>query len=167
MRANKKGRVPVSAMTRNWRFVRTGSEDLVMRSGFLYIETEMLGRYTMYRGKPPAGKSLPEGIRQDTRKHTRHVLRPSSDLVEAFLNGDGSLSWNAFRKQYWQLLETRFGDDPSKFEELASLADENDVYIGCSCPTRKNPDLNCCHTVVALRFMKGKFPDLEVEFPSG
>ena len=126
----------------------------------------MLSRYTMYRGKPPAGKSLPEGNRQDTRKHTRHVLRPPEDLVVAFLNGDGSFTWEEFRDQYLDLLETRFADDPLKFEELAELADENDVYIGCSCPTKKNPDVNCCHTVLALQFMKLKFPDLEVEFPS-
>ena len=126
----------------------------------------MLSRYTMYRGKPPAGKSLPEGIRQDTRKHTRHVLRPPEDLVVAFLNGDGAFTWDEFRDQYLDLLETRLADDSSKFEELAELAHSNDVYLGCSCPTKKNPDVNRCHTVLALQFMKRKFPGLKIEFQS-
>jgi hypothetical protein len=47
----------------------------------------------------------------------------------------------------------------------ADLANNNDVYLGCSCPTKRNPDVNRCHTVLALRFMKRKYPGLKVEIP--
>ena len=40
----------------------------------------MLARYTMERGKPAS--ELPSGVRQDTRRHTRHFLRPTKELVE-------------------------------------------------------------------------------------
>ena len=51
--------------------------------------------------------------------------------------------------------------------DVLKMAKEKDVFLGCSCPTRKNPDVNRCHTVLALQFMKENFPELEVEFPTG
>ena len=42
----------------------------------------MLGRYTMHRGKRPDVI----GIRQDTRKHTRHCLRPNPEMVTRLLD---------------------------------------------------------------------------------
>ena len=45
----------------------------------------MLGRYQIVRGKRSPDDPLPEGSRQDTRKHTRHVLRPNSEQVVAYL----------------------------------------------------------------------------------
>ncbi len=42
----------------------------------------MLARYTMERGKP--ARELPSGVRQDTRRHTRHFLRPTRELVTTF-----------------------------------------------------------------------------------
>ena len=125
----------------------------------------MLARYTIYRGKRPAGDSLPDGIRQDTRKHTQHVLRPPGGLVVAFLKGDGSVTWDNFRDQYLRCLEDRFENDPGTFEDLAALATAERVFLGCSCPTKKNPNVNRCHTILALEFMNGKFPSLHVEFP--
>ena len=126
----------------------------------------MLRRYTIYRGKRPEGDSLPEGIRQDTRKHTRHVLRPPGELVVAYLKGDGSVSWEDFRNQYLRCLEERLRENAVPFEKLAALARKEDVFLGCNCPTKKNPDVNRCHTVLALEFMKGQFPGLPVGFPS-
>ena len=73
-------------------------------------------------------------------------------------------AWDRYVEQYLAIIEERYAEDPSEIEELAELARTNDVYLGCSCPTTKNPDVRQCHTVLALRFMKEKFPDLEVGF---
>ena len=40
-----------------------------------------------------------------------------------------------------------------------------DVLLGCSCPTKKQPDVNRRHTVQALAFMVERYPDLDVRFP--
>ena len=69
-----------------------------------------------------------------------------------------------FEARYLEILETRFAADPKPFQELAAQARATDVYLGCSCPTTRNPDPDHCHTILALRFMKAKFPDLEVVF---
>ena len=42
-----------------------------------------------------------------------------------------------------------------------------EVYLGCSCPTKKNPNVNHCHTVLALRFMSEHYPALDIVFPTG
>ena len=123
----------------------------------------MLARYTMERGKP--ARELPSGVRQDTRRHTRHFLRPTKELVERYLGNPTDEAWTRFETEYLELLESRFREDDARFAELAALARENDVHLGCSCPTKKNPDVYHCHTVLALRFMHAKFADLEVMFP--
>jgi hypothetical protein len=51
------------------------------------------------------------------------------------------------------------------FDALAEQATGEDVYLGCSCPSRANPDVQRCHTVRALRFMKKKYPKLPVMLP--
>jgi len=123
----------------------------------------MLARYKMYRGSRPADDPLPKGIRQDTRKHTRHCLRPDQALVARFLAEGSDAGWEVFSRDYLAELQRRFAADRQPFDELASLAREEDVYLGCSCPTKRNPVPGRCHTVLALKFIKGKFPDLEVE----
>ena len=125
--------------------------------------TAMLARYTMERGKPAS--ELPQGSRQDTRKHTRHCLRPAAELVARFLDAPGDGAWSQFEAEYAAALEQRFTDDPSPFDRLAELASREDVYLGCSCPTKKNPDVWHCHTVLALGFMRRKYPELEVVMP--
>jgi uncharacterized protein YeaO (DUF488 family) len=127
----------------------------------------MLGRYKIYRGQRPASDPLPKGIRQDTRKHTRNCLRPPAELVTRFLANPSVDQWHEFAAQYRHALDERYRNDPAPFDELAALAGKADVYIGCSCPTQKNPDVNHCHTVLALHFMKQRYPDLSVKFPSG
>ncbi|MHC4428199.1 MAG: hypothetical protein ACYS0D_06290 [Planctomycetota bacterium] len=125
----------------------------------------MLRRYTIYRGKRPPGDPLPDGERQDTRKHTRHCLRPTAAIVETFLADASDEAWVRLRDAYLEVVEARFAEDPAPFEQLATLARTRNVYLGCNCPTRKNPDVNHCHTVLALRFMREKFPDLDVVMP--
>ena len=125
----------------------------------------MLARYRMYRGKRPAADPLPRGTRMDTRWHTTHPLRPTQELASAFLAAPSDKTWRAFRAAYCALLEQRFREDLAAFDELARQARDADVFLGCSCPTRKNPRVDRCHTHVALQFMKRKYPDLQVEFP--
>jgi hypothetical protein len=93
----------------------------------------MLAQYHMRRGKPPDVA----GIRQDTRKHTRHCLRPNEEMVARYLACTPSSSWEAFAREYVDLLERRFAEDQRPFDKLVALARENDVYIGCSCPTAR------------------------------
>lgn len=125
----------------------------------------MLARYKIYRGKLPAGVQRPDGVRQDTRKHTRHCLRPPAELVTEYLGNPTPQAWREFATSYKRTLESRHRTDPKPFDELAALAASTPVYIGCSCPTAKNPDVSRCHTVLALKFMHGKYPALDVRFP--
>lgn len=124
----------------------------------------MLARYTMVRGAPAS--SLPKGVRQDTRKHTRHVLRPTAEMVSEALTGSlDDVGWSAFAQRYRALLEARFAADRAPFDRLAELARAHDVYLGCSCPTARNPDVRRCHTAHALAFMRDRYPDLDVREP--
>ncbi len=124
----------------------------------------MLARYTIVRGAPKS--SLPDGIRQDTRKHTSHVLRPTPELVKKVLEAPaGDAAWTAYPKQYRAILEQRFAEDRAPFDHLAQMARFHDVYLGCNCPTKKQPDVRRCHTALALAFMKERYPDLDVRMP--
>ena len=123
----------------------------------------MLSRYTMKRGVPAA--RLPQGIRQDTRKHTRHILRPEAAFVREFFATPTEAVWRKSMDQYRAELDRRFREDRSRFDELADLARRENVYIGCSCPTKLVPDVRKCHTWTALLFMHEKYPDLDVRMP--
>ena len=123
----------------------------------------MLTRYQMARGVPAS--RLPKGVRQDTRKHTRHVLRPSVAIVKAYLAAPSPAAWQRFAKEYRTLLAKRFAEDPGPFDALAGLARKADVYLGCSCPTKQNPSVKRCHTWLALEFFHARYPDLEVRMP--
>ena len=125
----------------------------------------MLARYKIYRGKRPADDPQPEGIRQDTRKHTRHVLRPPAALVTRYLDNPSAAAWRSFKSGYLATIKERFADDREPFDQLAALSKDEDVHLGCSCPTQKNPDVHHCHTVLALRFMRSKYRSLTVEIP--
>ncbi len=126
----------------------------------------MLARYRIIRGKRPPDEPLPDGIREDTRKHTNHVLHPEPKLVAELL-ADVDAGWPAFQKGYRALLKARFAKDPKPFEQLAERARHSDVYLGCNCPTQRQPEIGRCHTVLALEFMRQHFPDLKVVFPRG
>ncbi len=126
----------------------------------------MLARYKMYRRRPKDAGPLPEGIRQDTRWRTKHILRPTREMVETYLADPTEPAWKKFRSAYLKELRARYEADPAAFQVLADLASENSVFLGCSCPTQKNPDVRHCHTWPALEFMKDKFPELEVVFPA-
>lgn len=123
----------------------------------------MLSRYTMERGRPAS--ELPAGVRQDTRKHTRHCLRPPGELVERYLADPTAEGWRHFEREYLAAVEQRYRSDPEPFDALSRLAAEKDVYLGCSCPTRKNPDVRRCHTTLALCFMQRLYPALDVVLP--
>ena len=124
----------------------------------------MLARYTIVRGAPAS--SLPVGIRQDARKHTRHVLRPTAELVESVIGkGASAQGWDEYPRRYRALLEERFVAERKDFDQLAAMARFSDVYIGCNCPTQQQPDVRRCHTTLALRFMKERYPDLDVRLP--
>lgn len=125
----------------------------------------MISRYQIVRGARPPGNPLPQGIRQDTRKHTRHVLRPEAAMVEALLDDPSERGFRAFRSAYLALLERRFRSERARFDELAALARAGAVYLGCNCPTMKQPDVRRCHTSLALGFLRKRYPDLEVRLP--
>lgn len=125
----------------------------------------MLSRYTMLRRRPADAPPLPDGIRKDTRYATKHLLRPTKQIVEAFLAGGTDAAWQTFRDAYMALLDERYRHEPASFDALAQLATENDVYLGCSCPTKKNPTVGRCHTYLALEFMQKKYPELKVVLP--
>lgn len=125
----------------------------------------MLARYRIVRGARPAFEPLPNGVRQDTRKHTRHVLRPAPELVEALLDDPSEASFRAFERAYLKLLRQRFASERERFDALAELARTEDVYIGCNCPSARQPDVKRCHTTLALGFLRDHYPDLEVRFP--
>src|SRR5689334_11186049 len=97
----------------------------------------MLSRYQIKRGASVGSlpREVREGIRQDCRKHTRHVLRPSAEVVEAFLADPKSVNWTRFAKEYRATLAKRFREDSGAFDALAESAREQNVFIGCSCPT--------------------------------
>ena len=125
----------------------------------------MLGRYRIVRGKRPPGEPLPDGVRQDTRKHTKHPLRPEPDAVARALDDPSAAAWKRFGKEYRALLAARWKADRCSFDELARLAREGDLWIGCNCPTTRNPDVRRCHTFLALEFLAERYPDLEVAWP--
>lgn len=122
----------------------------------------MLARYRIVRGARPVDEPLPHGVRQDTRKHTRHVLAPRAEMVARFLATPDEAGFRRFRVAYLQLLEDRFSDDRSRFDEMVALARETDVYLGCNCPTSKQPLVERCHTYLALGFLQRKYPDVVV-----
>jgi hypothetical protein len=125
----------------------------------------MLARYRIVRGVRPADDPLPEGIRQDTRKHTRHFLRPAPELVAALLDDASEASFQRFRRGYLRLLEQRFAREPERFDALAELARRHDVYIGCNCPSARQPNVKRCHTTLALGFFHERYPDLPIRIP--
>jgi len=126
----------------------------------------MLSRYTMYRGPRPSWDPLPKGIRQDTRKHTRHCLRPTAKIVAKYLAGPSEAAWMRVVWEYFAVIEKRFLQDRTPFDDLADLAMTNDVFLGCSCPTTRNSAWERCHTFLALRFMNKKYPQLAVVIPN-
>jgi hypothetical protein len=125
----------------------------------------MLARYQIVRGKRSPDDPLPEGKRIDTRKHTKHFLRPEEKWVTELLQDPSDAAFQRFARLYNAALEQRFREHRALFDELAETAKAEDVYLGCSCPTAKNPDVRRCHTVLALTFMHAHYPKLRVKLP--
>lgn len=105
-------------------------------------------------------------MRQDTRKHTRHILRPEANAVARYLRDPTASSWRSFAQDYRKLLGERYAGSPEAFEALRDLATEGDLWLGCNCPTAKNPDVRHCHTFLALQYLAERFPELEIQWPS-
>ncbi|WP_437316539.1 hypothetical protein [Sorangium sp. So ce385] len=124
----------------------------------------MIARYQIVRGRRRDGDPLPEGRRYDTRKHTQHVLRPTPEIVEALLSDPSQASFERFRAAYIAVLDQRFAEQASRFDALAQEAREGDVFLGCNCPTARQPDVRRCHTSLALEYLARKYPDLDVRF---
>lgn len=124
----------------------------------------MLARYRIVRGKRPEDDPLPEGKRYDTRKHTRHVLRPSEAMVEEFLAEPSEQGFQRFRRSYLEALRRRFNQERAAFDAIADEARQADVYLGCNCPTARQPHVRHCHTWLALEFFDDNYPDLRVVF---
>ena len=125
----------------------------------------MLSRYTIYRRRPAHAGPLPDGIRRDTRHRFRHILRPTEAIVEAYLADATNKAWRSFRREYLAILKERFLDYRKPFDDLAKLATDKDVFLGCDCPTKKSPIWGHCHTFLGLEFMKKKYPTLDVVIP--
>jgi hypothetical protein len=87
-------------------------------------------------------------------------------MVRRYLANPTAAGWEILRRDYIELLDRRFNESREPFDELAALAREKDVYLGCNCPTKANPRVDRCHTVLALQFMKERYPELEVVFPA-
>jgi hypothetical protein len=134
----------------------------VLASG---IVVAMLGRYRIVRGKRPPGDPLPDGVRQDTRKHTRHVLRPDATAVREYLEDPSAAAWRRFATSYRALLDARFAAERAAFDGLAELARAGDLWFGCNCPTATNPDVRRCHTYLALEFFAARYPRLAIAWP--
>jgi hypothetical protein len=126
----------------------------------------MLSRYRIVRGRRPPDDPLPEGHRIDTRKHTRHCLRPTAELVQTYLADPTDRAWAAYAREYRAILAARFRADRAPFDRLAELATRADVFLGCNCPTARNPDVRHCHTWLALEFMQRRYPKVKVLFPA-
>lgn len=126
----------------------------------------MIGRYRIVRGARRPDDPLPAGVRQDTRKHTRHVLRPEAEQVKRLLEDPSAQAFERFRAAYLAVLEQRFQHDRGPFDALCALASRSDVFIGCNCPTRQQPDVRHCHTYLALGFLHERYPELDVRFPA-
>ena len=124
----------------------------------------MLARYRIVRGKRPPGEPLPNGTRYDTRKHTRHVLRPTEAMVEQFLADPSEQGFRRFRRAYLEELGRRFTQQREAFDALADEARREAVYLGCNCPTARQPEVQHCHTWLALEFFARNYPELEVVF---
>ena len=73
----------------------------------------MLARYKLYRGSRADDDPLPVGIRQDSRKHTGHCLRPSEEAVAEYLASGDESAWRIFAADYAQTLADRLAEDPT------------------------------------------------------
>jgi len=124
----------------------------------------VLSRYQMARGVPAS--KLPKGVRLDTRKHTQSVVRPTATMVAEYLAAPSDAAWKRFAREYRAVLLERFRADRAAFASIAERATTEDVYLGCSCPTQKNPSVRHCHTWLALEFFRERYPGLDVRMPT-
>jgi hypothetical protein len=94
------------------------------------------------------------------------VLRPTPELVTRFLEDPSERGFRNFRRDYLALLRERWKTERNAFDALASRATAGDVFIGCNCPTHRQPDVLRCHTSIALEFIASHYPKLSVVLPT-
>ena len=95
-----------------------------------------------------------------------HFLRPWWLLLIAAAVAISWLWRRRFAADYRRLLAARRRERPEAFDALARAAREGDLWLGCNCPTARNPDVRRCHTFLALAFLSTAYPDLEVAWPA-
>ena len=96
-----------------------------------------------------------------------HSALSAASCHECFqvLANPTAASWKNFEAAHSRDLQSRFDSNRAPFDELAELATAKDVFLGCSCPTKKNLDVNRCHTVLALIFLIKHYPQLKIKLP--
>jgi hypothetical protein len=115
--------------------------------------------YVRFRRNNPARR----GVRQLTAHKTTHCLRPTRAIVSQYLKNVSESAWRRYERLYRQILAKRFLGNRKLFDKLAAMARARDVFLGCYCPTKTNPNPDHCHTRLALKFMKEKYPDLDID----
>ncbi len=130
-----------------------------MKLSEFHVLFNMLSRKKiLYRHKIPTNVV-------NTTWAVKHFLSPSKEMVDKYIGSPSVEAWEEYKKLYLDLIKIRFSNNPLPFERLAKQAIDEDVYLGCYCPTKINPDVYKCHTILALKFMEQHYPDLDVVFP--
>ncbi len=101
----------------------------------------------------------------DTTYAAKHFLSPTEAMVKKYQSSPSDTAWREYENEYLKIIQERFEKNQELFDVLARRAMNENVKLGCFCPTRRIPDVYMCHTVIALRFMQEKYPELEVELP--
>ena len=89
----------------------------------------------------------------------------SYHIVREYKTEGDRVKYYSVERSSWEEIPVALVDLKRTESEIAgrkaALAEEakvSDVYLGCSCPTAKNPDVRRCHTVLALKFMHAHAP---------
>lgn len=117
------------------------------------------------RTKRPPHDPLPDGETIEITHRKGHFLSPSEMLVNRYLADPTEEMWSWYEQEYLELLQESFEKHRKQFDQLAEQACSTDVHLGCYCPTKKNPNVYHCHTVLALWFFEERYRALTVVFP--
>jgi len=120
----------------------------------------VLARYQIVRGKRPEGNPLPEGVRVDIRKHTKHFLRPTRQR-RGVPERPGRRAFRQFSARYDPTCRPVSPKNGARSTPCGTGRKRRRLPR-MHCPTRTNPEVTRCHTVLALGFMKRKYPRLPI-----
>jgi len=142
----------------------SGSDSLVnlfrFHWGLFMMSNRMIARCKF--GRPMSLAQKPKDG-ESTQHNSKHVVRPTKDIVVEYLANPTDEAWEKFESAYVAILQQRFQENRKPFDELADRARNGKVLLLCDCPTKHNPAPNHCHTIPALQFMKARYPDLKVD----